>query len=73
MALAQAAVIVMLFAWDRPIHAIAIAALLAVQIGLMPRLLRDPRKLAPWYNGTGVSLYVLGMVVSAFALAGLGT
>ncbi len=72
MAVAQAAVIVMLFAWDRPIHAVAVAALLAVQIGLMPRLLRDPRKLAPWYNGTGVSLYVLGMVISAFALAGLG-
>lgn len=73
MALAQAAVVVMLLFWQRPIHAVAVAALLAVQIGLMPRLLRDPRKLAPWYNGTGVSLYVLGMVVSAFALAGLGT
>jgi hypothetical protein len=23
---------------------------------------------APWYNATGVSLYVLGMLVSAFAL-----
>jgi chlorophyll synthase len=30
--------------------------------------LKNPRELAPWYNGTGVSLYVLGMLVSAFAL-----
>lgn len=73
MALAQAAVVVMLLAWHRPLHAVAVAVLLAVQLGLMPRLLRDPRKLAPWYNGTGVSLYVLGMMVSAFALAGLDT
>jgi chlorophyll synthase len=34
----------------------------------MVRLLKDPRKLAPWYNATGVSLYVLGMLASAFAL-----
>jgi chlorophyll synthase len=32
------------------------------------RLLADPRARAPWYNATGVSLYVLGMLVSAFAL-----
>jgi chlorophyll synthase len=34
----------------------------------MARLLRDPRTLAPWYNATGVTLYVLGMLVCAFAL-----
>jgi len=33
--------------------------------------LRDPCALAPWYNGTGVLLYVIGMLISAFALANL--
>ena len=34
----------------------------------MKRLLRSPRERAPWYNATGISLYVLGMLVSALAL-----
>jgi chlorophyll synthase len=45
-----------------------VAAVLAAQILLMFRLLKRPRELAPWYNGTGVTLYVAGMLVSAFAL-----
>jgi chlorophyll synthase len=32
-------------------------------------MLKDPAALAPWYNGTGVTAYVSGMMVSAFALA----
>jgi chlorophyll synthase len=36
----------------------------------MRRMLGDPLGLAPWYNGTGVTLYVLGMMVSAFAVRG---
>ena len=47
-------------------------AVLAVQGYCMARLLRDPRGLAPWYNATGVSLYVLGMLAAAFALAATG-
>jgi chlorophyll synthase len=31
-------------------------------------LLEKPRERAPWYNATGTSLYVLGMLVSAFAV-----
>ncbi len=37
----------------------------------MPRLLRDPRANTPWYNATGTTLYVLGMLASAFALGGV--
>ena len=44
-----------------------VAALLA-QFAAMRRLLTDPRRFAPWYNATGVTLYVLGMLASAFAL-----
>jgi len=71
MALAQVAVIVLLLAWHRPLHALAIILALSVQSFLMRRLLQRPRELAPWYNGTGVTLYVIGMLVSAFALASL--
>jgi chlorophyll synthase len=38
------------------------------QLVLMRRLLKRPRELAPWYNGTGITLYVLGMLLTAFAL-----
>lgn len=71
MAAPQAAVILALFSWGRPLHGAAVAASLAAQLFLMARLTTDPRKLAPWFNGTGVLLYVLGMLVSAFALGGL--
>ncbi|MCP6646523.1 hypothetical protein NL493_30705, partial [Klebsiella pneumoniae] len=49
-------------------HALAVAALLVAQLLLMRRLLKRPRELAPWYNATGISLYVGGMLISAFAL-----
>ncbi len=68
MALPQVAVVVLLLEWREPYHALAVAAALGAQLALMVRLLKNPRELAPWYNGTGVSLYVLGMLVSAFAL-----
>lgn len=67
----QAVVIALLFAWGQPLHAVAVAVSFSVQIYLMARLITDPRKFAPWFNGTGVLLYVLGMLVSAFALGGL--
>ncbi|PZO50760.1 MAG: chlorophyll synthase ChlG [Alphaproteobacteria bacterium] len=67
----QAVVIALLLAWGQPLHAIAVTVSFGMQIYLMARLITDPRKLAPWFNGTGVLLYVLGMLVSAFALGGL--
>ncbi len=70
MALPQLAVIALLFGWARPAHALAIVFLLVVQLLLMARLLQRPRERAAWYSGTGVTLYVLGMLVSAFALRG---
>jgi chlorophyll synthase len=72
MAAAQAIVIAMLFIWQRPLHAAAVSVMLAAQLALMRRLLQSPRERAPWYNGTGVSLYVLGMLITAFALGTLG-
>jgi chlorophyll synthase len=71
MAVPQVLVVGLLFTWDAPWHAAAVALSLLIQLGLMRRMLRDPRGLAPWYNGTGVLLYVIGMLISAFALAAL--
>jgi chlorophyll synthase len=68
MALPQFVVCALLMAWSRPYQAMAVAAILGAQLLLMRRLLVNPRERAPWYNGTGVSLYVTGMMVSAFAL-----
>jgi chlorophyll synthase len=72
MAIPQVAVIALLAGWDRPWHALAVAALLVAQFWAMRRMLRDPKGLAPWYNGTGVLFYITGMMVAAFALRGLG-
>ena len=72
MILPQLGVIALLFGLDRPFHAAAIAGLVGLQIAAMRVLLRDPRAKAPWYNGTGVLLYVSGMMVAAFALRTLG-
>ena len=73
MALAQVGVIAALVLWDAPLHALAVTALLVAQIFLMARFLRDPRGRAAWYNATGTTLYVIGMLVSAFALGAGGT
>ncbi len=71
MALPQFVVVALLAAWGAHYHAIAVGILLGAQLLLMRRLLVNPRERAPWYNGTGVSLYVSGMLVSAFALRGI--
>jgi len=68
MAVPQFVVIGLLVAWGRPYHAATVVALLAGQFVLMARLLKDPRGQAAFYNATGTTLYVLGMLASAFAL-----
>ena len=71
MAAAQVLVVAGLLAWDRPLHALVVAVLLAAQGGLMARFLARPRERAVWYSGLGVTLYVLGMLAAAFGVAGL--
>jgi len=71
MTLPQLAVIGALWMWNAPIHAAIIAALVALQLAAMRKMLRDPKGLAPWYNGTGVLLSVSGMMVAAVALRGM--
>lgn len=71
MAAPQFVVVALLASWGHMVVAATVAALLAGQIILMRRLLRDPRKHTPWYNATGTTLYVLGMLASAFGLGGV--
>lgn len=71
MAVPQAIIILLLMAWDKPVHAGIITVSLLVQGALMVRLLRQPKELAPWYNQTGITLYVLGMMVAAAAMPSL--
>jgi chlorophyll synthase len=68
MALPQAAVVALLLDWGQPLHAGGVAGLLALQLTMMRRFLGAPRQRALWYSGLGVTLYVIGMLVSAFAL-----
>ena len=71
MSLPQMAVIALLIGWNRPFHAMAVGAVLAAQFWAMRIMFRNPKAKAPWYNGTGVLLYVSGMMITAFALRGL--
>ncbi|WP_425040021.1 chlorophyll synthase ChlG [Primorskyibacter sp. S187A] len=68
MAVPQVAVIALLTYWGMLWHAWGIFALLLAQFFSMRVLLSDPKGRAPWYNGAGVTLYVSGMMVAAFAL-----
>jgi chlorophyll synthase len=68
MAAPQLIVIAGLAFYDKALHAIIVSMLLIVQIACMAEMLKDPRGKAPWYNGTGVTLFVLGMLVAAIAV-----
>jgi chlorophyll synthase len=67
----QPVVVALLLLWGAPIAAGAVVLLIGAQLLLMRKLLTDPRRLAPWYNATGTSLYVLGMLVAAIAVGGM--
>jgi chlorophyll synthase len=68
MAAPQVVVVLLLLNWSHPYYASAVTGLLGGQLIFMQDLLANPRERAAWYNATGTSLYVLGMLVSAFAL-----
>ena len=71
MAIPQVAVVGLLVAWGKPIFALGVAGVVLAQFAAMRVLLRDPKGKAPWYNGTGIVLYVSGMMIAAFALRGM--
>lgn len=70
MAIPQVIVIALLISWGLTLSSIAVAVLLVMQLVFMRRLLTDPNRFAPWYNATGVSSYVMGMLAAALGLGG---
>ena len=70
MALPQLVVIALLIQWQLTIAALVVGLVVGAQAAAMVKLLAEPEARAPWYNATGVSLYVSGMMVSAIALGG---
>lgn len=72
MAVPQIVVIIALFTWDQPWHALAVILLLLAQGKLMLHFIAAPVERALLYSGFGVPLLVAGMMVSAFALRASG-
>ena len=68
MALPQLLLLVFLWYWGLSMALLFVGASIALQILCMRKLLSDPLKYAPWYNQTGVTLYVSGMMATAIAL-----
>ena len=64
----QVIVVVLLDVWGHVPSGGLITLSIAAQLLCMRRLMEDPRRYAPWYNATGVSLLVLGMLVAAIAI-----
>ncbi len=67
----QLVIILLLIAWNLNSYASVLSINLLIQIFTMSRLLTDPEKLAPWYNKTGVTLFVLGMMLSALGISSI--
>ncbi|MEL6369578.1 MAG: chlorophyll synthase ChlG [Pseudomonadota bacterium] len=72
MAVPQFVVVGYLAYLGAPYHAAFIVVLIAAQLWLMRTLLEAPITKAPWYNSTGTTLYVIGMLISAFAVRSIG-
>ena len=68
MAVPQVLVIALLAWLGVPGFAAAVGGLLVAQFSLMKTFLASPVERAQWYSALGVTLYVTGMLVSAFAL-----
>ena len=70
MLIPQLCVVALLLHWQLVLCAAAVSSSVLAQLLAMRRLLSDPERLAPWYNATGVSLYVAGMMATAVGLGG---
>jgi chlorophyll/bacteriochlorophyll a synthase len=71
MLLPQVAVVALLGHWGQHGFGAGVAALIGLQALMMRRFLGAPRARALWLSGLGVPLFVLGMLLAAFALRAL--
>ena len=72
MLLPQLGVVGLLWSWGASWHPFAVAGLSVVQAAMMARFVRAPVARATWLSALGVNFYVAGMMISAFAVRGLG-
>ena len=72
MTIPQLLVVISMSSWGALQPAMFIGCLVLGQFLAMRKLLKDPQKFAPWYNATGVLMFVLGMMVCAFGLRNFG-
>jgi chlorophyll synthase len=63
----QIIVVALLFSWSQPWHALAVSVLVAIQGAMMLRFVKAPIERATWLSAFGVTVYVSGMMISAFA------
>ncbi len=71
MAVPQVVVVALLVSWQQAATAGIVGALLVAQLVLMQRFVKEPVERATSFSGFGVTLYVLGMLASAFAIRGM--
>ena len=71
MVLPQVVVIALLARWDAGRGAAVVLGLTLGQIALMVRLLASPTERTPWFNATGTTLYVFGMLAAAISLGAM--
>ena len=72
MTIPQVLVVILMSSWGAFEYSVIIGSLVIGQFLAMRKLLKDPQKFAPWYNATGVLMFVLGMMVCAFGLRNFG-
>ena len=72
MTIPQLLVVILMLNWGAFNHALITGFLVIGQFFAMQKLLKNPQKFAPWYNATGVLMFVLGMMVCAFGLRNFG-
>jgi chlorophyll synthase len=71
MAIPQLVVAGLLISWEAKFAGVLVILSIGAQVLLMQRLVSDPAKHAPFYNATGTTLYVLGMLTAAIGLRGV--
>ena len=69
MAAPQIFVVALLYSWGLPLFSAFVLLLVFGQFIAMRRLLSDPEKYAPWYNSTGVLMFVSGMMVCSIGIS----
>ena len=69
MAAPQIFVVALLYTWGLPLFSAFVLLLVFGQFIAMRRLLSDPERYAPWYNSTGVLMFVSGMMVCSIGIS----